>query len=65
MEKAILIALIMALIAVVGVLLLGVVSFARGGAFAKRYGNQLMRARIVAQALAVLLFIAAYIFWNR
>lgn len=51
------------LLAVVGVLALGLVSMARGGAFARKYGNKLMRARIVLQLVTVLLLAA--LFWLR
>lgn len=42
---------------VVGVLALGLFSMARGGAFAQKYGNRLMRARIGLQLVAVLLLV--------
>jgi hypothetical protein len=38
---------------VVGVLLVGVYSTGRGGEFNRKYGNRLMRWRIVLQLLAV------------
>ncbi len=44
--------------AVVGtalVLLFGVLTMARGGNFNRKYGNKLMRLRILMQALAVVL----------
>ena len=46
------------LAAVIGtglVLLFGVLTFARGGDFNRRYGNKLMRLRILMQAIAVVL----------
>jgi hypothetical protein len=46
-----------AMIAAVGALLLGVFSMAKGGEFNRKYGNKLMRLRIVLQGLAILLFI--------
>lgn len=42
---------------VMGVLALGLFSMARGGAFAQKYGNRLMRARIGLQLVAVLLLV--------
>ncbi len=39
------------------VLAVGVVSMLRGGSFNRRYGNQLMRARVALQAGALLLFV--------
>jgi hypothetical protein len=46
--------MVLLLIAVVGVLLVGVFSMARGGAFNAKYANKLMRARVALQALAIL-----------
>jgi len=46
------------LAAVVIVLAVGVISMFRGGEFNARWGNRLMRARVVLQALAVLLILA-------
>ncbi len=52
------IAIFVTLLAVVGVLLVGVVGMARGGEFNRKYGNKLMQARVALQALAVgLLFL--------
>lgn len=48
--------LITAMVATLGVLLFGVGSMARGGEFNRRNSNKLMRARIVLQAIALLLF---------
>jgi hypothetical protein len=45
------------LAAVVIVLLTGVVGMARGGDFNARYGNKLMRLRVLLQGLAIVLFI--------
>ena len=50
-------AIVAAMIAAVGALLLGVFSMAKGGEFNKKYGNTLMRARVVLQGLAIVLFI--------
>jgi len=47
--------IVAALIAVAAVLVLGVVSMFRGGAFNRKYGNILMRWRVGLQALAVAL----------
>jgi preprotein translocase subunit SecG len=41
---------------VVGVLIFGVISMARGGEFNSRWGNKLMQARVFFQFLAILLF---------
>jgi hypothetical protein len=57
MESFFPIAIVGALIAAVGALLLGIVSMAKGGEFNRKYGNKLMRARVGLQGLAILLFI--------
>lgn len=48
--------LVLAMVATVGVLFLGLFSMARGGEFNERNSNKLMRARIVCQAVALVLF---------
>ncbi len=45
---------IVAMLAVVVVLFAGVVSMARGGEFNARWGNRLMRWRVMLQAVAIL-----------
>ena len=52
-----------ALAAVFVVLLTGVVGMLRGGAFNRRYGNGLMRLRVILQGVAVTLIVvyAAFI----
>jgi hypothetical protein len=45
--------------AVLGVLLVGVFSFARGGDFNRKYANKIMRLRLLLQFVAVLLILAA------
>jgi hypothetical protein len=57
MEALFPIVIVAAMIAAVGALLLGVFSMAKGGEFNKKYGNTLMRARVVLQGLAIVLFI--------
>jgi hypothetical protein len=46
-----------ACLAVVGVLLFGIGSFAKGGDFNKKYANKAMRWRIIAQFVAVVLIL--------
>ena len=57
MNTVILILLAVTLAAVVIVLLTGVVGMARGGAFNAKYGNKLMRLRVILQGLAIVLFV--------
>lgn len=47
----------LALLAVLAALGLGVIGLLRGGEFNRKYGNRLMRARVAAQALAVILLL--------
>lgn len=42
---------------VAGILLVGIGSFAKGGEFNRKHANRLMRYRIIAQAVAVLLIL--------
>lgn len=44
------------------ILLVGVVVMARGGELNRKYGNKLMRLRIVAQVTVVALFVLAVLF---
>ncbi|MCH8038482.1 MAG: twin transmembrane helix small protein [Proteobacteria bacterium] len=50
-----------ALIATLAVLLAGVVTMAKGGAFNRKWGNKLMRARVATQGLAILLLLALFL----
>lgn len=49
-----------AVVATALVLLFGVLTFARGGDFNRRYGNKLMRLRILMQAIAVVLMLIGF-----
>ena len=53
---------IIAMIATLAVVVVGVISMARGGAFNKRNANKLMRLRIGLQATALLCFVIAVLF---
>ncbi len=50
------IVLIVAMMGALGVCLVGIFALARGGDFNKRYSNKLMRARILLQLLALVVF---------
>ena len=52
---------VIALIGTVAALLAGIVAMARGGDFNRKWGNQLMRARVAMQALAVGLMFVLYL----
>ena len=51
-----------ACIAVLGILVLGIASFTRGGDFNRKNANKLMRLRLVAQFVAVIL-ILVFVTW--
>ncbi|MGO1120345.1 twin transmembrane helix small protein [Rhodovibrionaceae bacterium A322] len=50
---------IIAAIMTLGVLFTGLFTMARGGEFNAKYGNRLMQARVVVQAVALVLFVVA------
>ena len=52
-----------ALLVVVGILLTGIGGFARGGDFNRKHANRLMRWRIIAQFVAVVL-ILLFVWWR-
>lgn len=54
-----------ACLVVLGVLMVGVGGFARGGDFNKKYANKIMRLRLLAQFVAVLLILAFVYFSGR
>ncbi len=51
---------VVALAATAGVLLVGLIGMMRGGDFNKKYGNHMMRARIISQASTVILLLAYF-----
>lgn len=53
------IAMLLALLSVVAALAIGLLAMAKGGAFNRRWGNKVMRARIILQGAAVALFLLA------
>lgn len=55
--------ILLAVSAVVIVLMVGIGGFAKGGAFNLKYGNKMMRLRIIAQFVAVVL-ILAYVYFR-
>ncbi len=50
-----------AMLAVLVSLTTGLIAMARGGEFNQKYGNKLMRLRVVLQGVALLLFVLALI----
>lgn len=59
--SVLLVLIIIALAATLAVLGLGVVSMLRGGEFNRRYGNLLMRARLITQGVTILLVILFFL----
>ena len=57
--------MIFAMLATLGVLFLGIFTMARGGDFNRKHSNRIMRARIVLQGLALLLFAAIMVIAGR
>lgn len=51
--------MLVAMVAVLAVLVLGVISMARGGDFNRKHANLLMRWRIGLQAVALVFFVLA------
>ena len=51
---------VIALAGTLAVLFAGVFTMARGGEFSRKWGNKLMRARVVTQGLAILLLLALF-----
>jgi Hypoxia induced protein conserved region len=53
-----------ATLGVLAILLIGIGGFARGGEFNRRHANRIMRYRIIAQAVAVVV-ILLFVFFRR
>ena len=56
-EDPLFIFVLLAVLGVMIVLMIGLGGFAGGGAFNKKHGNRMMRYRIIAQAVAVILIV--------
>ena len=52
------IAAALACLVVAGVLAVGIGGFGKGGAFNQKHGNRMMRYRLIAQFIAVILIVA-------
>ena len=61
MDDPLFVVVVLAILSVVAVLAVGIGGFALGGEFNRKYGNLMMRLRIVFQAIAVAL-ILLYVF---
>ena len=49
---------VIACLAVLIILMIGISVFAKGGSVSRKYSNKLMRYRVIAQAIAVLVILA-------
>ena len=49
-------ATIVSMLAVLAILITGMVAMTKGGAFNEKYGNRLMRARVIMQGVALAFF---------
>ena len=56
-DKPLLILLAICCLAVVVILATGIGGFARGGEFNRKHGNRMMRWRLIAQAIAIAIFL--------
>lgn len=54
--------LLIAMLAVLGVLFWGVITMGRGGEYNRRWANTIMRWRVVLQALALAVFVIILLF---
>jgi len=61
MSNMLFIAAVVACLVVLVVLMFGIFAFARGGEFNRKYANKIMRLRIITQAIAVALILAAVV----
>src|SRR3546814_5155530 len=59
METFFFVLVLIAMFVTLGVLATGIIGMARGGEFNAKYGNKLMRARVIAQGIALALFAIA------
>lgn len=56
-EDPLFIVVIVAVAVVAGILMIGIGAFGKGGEFNKKHGNRMMRYRIAAQFVAVMLIL--------
>ena len=58
MSQPLFILIVLACLAVLIVLMVGVGGFSKGGDFNKKYANKIMRLRIILQAIAIILIVS-------
>ena len=54
------IAMFTAMLAVFGILVVGILTMAKGGKYREKYGNKLMKARVILQGVVIAMLGAAY-----
>ncbi|HYV87051.1 MAG TPA: twin transmembrane helix small protein [Candidatus Polarisedimenticolia bacterium] len=65
MDKVVFAAIIVFMVVTLAILLTGLFSMAKGGDFNKRNANRFMRWHVIAQGIAILLFIIFMMTWHR
>ena len=56
-DKTLFYLLVICCLAVVVILAIGIGGFAKGGEFNRKHGNRMMRWRLIAQAIAIAVFL--------
>lgn len=64
MSRLLVVLIVLAMAAVLGVLIAGIVSMVRGGEFNRKYGNKLMRWRVILQFTAVMLALIYFLAYH-
>lgn len=59
MDSFLNILMVLSLVAVVVILFAGLISMARGGEYNKQHANKFMRYRVLAQGIALIIFLIA------
>jgi Mn2+/Fe2+ NRAMP family transporter len=62
-DKTLFVVTLLAVGVVMAVLMTGIGGFARGGEFNKKHGNRMMRWRLYAQAVAIIILLL-FVWWR-
>ncbi len=65
MESGLTVLVFVGLAATFAVLVVGVLAMLRGGEFNRKYGNKLMRARVIVQGLTILVLLVAFVVYSQ
>ena len=63
-DKTLFYLLVVCCLAVVVILAIGIGGFAKGGEFNRKHGNRMMRWRLIAQAIAIAVFLLYLWAWG-